>query len=75
MIQTFPRNNRRLRDMFRVTVFTENDAFTHSDELARVLRGLARKVDDLPAESFSGTLKDINGNFCGTYEYREENNE
>jgi len=57
--------------MFRVTIFTDNDAFTHDDEVSRVLRGLARKVEELPSESFSGTLLDVNGNFCGTYEYSE----
>lgn len=55
--------------MFLLRVDTENDAFNHEDELARVLRGVARSVEAMPDRRAGGVVRDINGNACGSWDY------
>lgn len=60
--------------MFRLTIRTENDAFSPPDagpELARILRRLAGQLDALPLDGTTGgRVLDVNGNVVGEWEYR-----
>lgn len=57
---------------FNLTIDTGNAAFgptatDRNSELARMLRGLADKLDGDPREDASGRLHDANGNGAGTW--------
>lgn len=60
--------------MFRLTIQTDNAAFdddNFSHELARILRQLAERAENLspPADkSYSEVVRDINGNRIGEWE-------
>jgi len=55
--------------MFLLRLDTENEAFNHEDELARVLRGVARSLEVMPDHRTGGMVRDINGNTCGSWDY------
>ena len=50
---------------FRLEIELENDAFRDSGELPRILRAVAKRIED---GERSGTVMDINGNSCGSWE-------
>lgn len=56
---------------FRLQIELDNDIFFSNPtiEIARILKDLARKIEDLDASDLSmyQNLKDINGNCVGTY--------
>jgi len=54
-----------------IKINTENDAFKDNmnHELAGILHGLAMNIDHNMKPT---TLRDINGNICGSVEYDEE---
>lgn len=51
----------------KIFIDCSNDAFAINPgtEIARILRGLAVRFDDLNAECLSVDLRDLNGNYCG----------
>ncbi len=54
--------------MFKLSFETGNAAFdeTPATEIARILRDIARKVEQ--GESFGGRIRDVNGNTIGLWE-------
>ena len=61
--------------MLRIELETTNEAFVESDnaEIARILRGLAMNFENGARESSHGKLRDSNGNVCGQFLFRIEN--
>lgn len=58
--------------MFTLTIETDNaafgpTAFDRAEELARLLRIMAKRVEDHATAELDGKLHDLNGNACGTY--------
>ena len=57
---------------FHLLVNTDNAAFAdgdHGPELARILRAIAKRLEDAGSipDGIDGTVTDINGNRCGYY--------
>lgn len=50
--------------MFKMQVAMDNAAFESNDELVRILRDVADRVERL--REFPFTLRDVNGNTVGT---------
>jgi hypothetical protein len=50
--------------MFKLEIDNDNAAFEYPSELPRMIREVARKVEE---GHMSGTVKDINGNTCGKW--------
>jgi hypothetical protein len=57
--------------MFTLTIKTDNEAFSADPaaEITRIMRDVARWVRD---GSIGGTMRDINGNTVGKWEYSEK---
>lgn len=56
--------------MFTLKIGTDNAAFEHLEyEVARILRGIANKIENGCDES--GAIMDANGNTVGTYTLTE----
>ena len=49
---------------FRLEIELENDAFRDSGELPRILRAVAKRIED---GEIRGTVRDVNGNTCGSW--------
>jgi len=59
-----------MADIFILKVSCDNDAFTdggRDDELVRILRETADKIERLGASGFFETIHDINGNAVGSH--------
>ena len=52
---------------FTLEIELENDAFRDGAELPRILRAVAKRIED---GERSGKVMDINGNSCGSWERR-----
>ena len=62
--------------MFALKIKTENAAFENDHqgeglELARILRRLADKVENIGGSDDHGVLMDVNGNRVGEWEYEK----
>jgi hypothetical protein len=59
--------------MFNLYFDTSNEAFqgSGSDEIARVLRELAARIDKYGADDH-GVVRDINGNKIGAWSYTQD---
>lgn len=55
--------------MFKLEIDTDGAAFDYDNELARIVRGVARTLEEMPARRTGGVLRDINGNACGQWEF------
>jgi len=55
----------------KIEINMDNDAFRQPDELPRVLRNLARDLEDYP-DATEIVIMDINGNSVGHYEFEHE---
>lgn len=57
--------------MFRLEIETSNDAFQGDPqvELARIITGVASR---LAMGDLSGTVRDVNGNTVGQFQYQED---
>jgi len=49
---------------FKMEVELENDAFRDGAELPRILRAVAKRIED---GEIRGTVRDVNGNTCGSW--------
>lgn len=59
--------------MLTVKIETDNEAFedgARGPELARILRKIAARVDDLGSLADGGKVMDVNGNSVGHWEVR-----
>lgn len=52
--------------MFKMEVETGNAAFEWEGEILRILKDVVSKIE---AGCYSGSVFDVNGNKCGSYEY------
>ena len=57
--------------MLRVKIDTDNDAFAGdgASEVARLLRLIAQRIE---GGALDGSVRDINGNKCGSFDLRLE---
>lgn len=55
--------------MFRLEIDTSNAAFDYPDELSRIVRGVARTIEDPPLRRTKGGVRDMNGNLVGRWEF------
>ena len=58
---------------FTLKINMDNAAFDRGEgrELARLLRAVAKRVDETGAGENDGTIRDINGNKVGSWEISE----
>jgi hypothetical protein len=60
--------------MFSLKIATDNSAFEHPPtEIARILTKLAEKLNSreiMPYPGDGGTLRDLNGNTVGSWQFR-----
>jgi hypothetical protein len=57
--------------MFRVEIKTGNDAMQTAEDLARALRDVADRIEQIDGYIGHGRIRDENGNTVGTFDLSE----